>query len=703
MKDLQLITSYYNTNNPKFDLNKDNIVDIYDITKVSKMIDNSYAFNDRISVGGNFGNLSAWSMANGVKDFIYYRNEGDGGKLYKRNTSGSYNAKVCDDSVYSINIIGDWIYYVNYSDNKSIYKISSDGSSRTKIIDGDAYYIYVSGGWVYYVGYKDLNLYRVKVDGNKNEVMVNQSIAEFGLKGEYIYYIPSKDRRIYKIKDNGQNNALVTGDYAYQFNVVGDTVYYINTSDGYSLYKLDMKNSSKTKLLNQSLSSINVTEQFIYYALKSNGGIYKLDRNSGSVMPVQNAFASTAEGYNYLNLVGDFIYYFNKEDNILYSIKTDGSDKNPVGYYKLYVNGAISKEFKSFNEAIKYLTSNNTASTRIEDPSNKVLWDNSGYWIYNEENPIVKVSNIKQALDSVNKYSKAMALGKDGRLIYDSEKNYRIMLGYTQDDLILRPQPSKASTSPTEIPKGKLLEITDITLGFYKVKYYGDNGQVLEGYVTQYVDIMSDNMKEDSLGFLSQKYESDGNPGIISTGQGDYGGKSYGAWQLSSNMGAVDAFLTWLKGENYNFYNRLESAHVKDGGQPKIFGENFDNEWKAIAKESYDEFYFIQHKYTKYKYYDDLVARLKNSGGYEDRMSYFSVKNMLWSTAVQHGAYGAYKIINIYKDSLNPYDFINNIYDERAKVEIYFPSSPTLHDGLKQRFQREKSDDLRIYTRETNY
>ena len=45
------------------------------------------------------------------------------------------------------------------------------------------------------------------------------------------------------------------------------------------------------------------------------------------------------------------------------------------------------------------------------------------------------------------------------------------------------------------------------------------------------------------IGDLSKRYESNGNAGCISNGYGDAGGKSYGMYQLSSNMGVVDDYV----------------------------------------------------------------------------------------------------------------------------------------------------------------
>ena len=53
------------------------------------------------------------------------------------------------------------------------------------------------------------------------------------------------------------------------------------------------------------------------------------------------------------------------------------------------------------------------------------------------------------------------------------------------------------------------------------------------------------------LGDLSRLYESNGDPGCISNGWGDAGGKSYGMYQLASRMGSVNSYLGWCKRAGY--------------------------------------------------------------------------------------------------------------------------------------------------------
>jgi hypothetical protein len=53
-----------------------------------------------------------------------------------------------------------------------------------------------------------------------------------------------------------------------------------------------------------------------------------------------------------------------------------------------------------------------------------------------------------------------------------------------------------------------------------------------------------------NLGYLSGIGESNNDPGIISSGIGDIGGKSYGAFQFASSIGIPLDFVRWL--ENHN-------------------------------------------------------------------------------------------------------------------------------------------------------
>jgi len=110
------------------------------------------------------------------------------------------------------------------------------------------------------------------------------------------------------------------------------------------------------------------------------------------------------------------------------------------------------------------------------------------------------------------------------------------------------------------------------------------------------------------LGDLSKKYESSGDPGAISSGYQDPGGKSYGAYQLSSNAGSVGSFLHWainLSGNDvYQHYGTaLADYEIRSSG--------FDAKWREIAAVDGAGFFRMQHDYICYAYYFPAVDALR--------------------------------------------------------------------------------------------
>lgn len=156
----------------------------------------------------------------------------------------------------------------------------------------------------------------------------------------------------------------------------------------------------------------------------------------------------------------------------------------------------------------------------------------------------------------------------------------------------------------------------------------------------------------DYISTVAAKYESNGNPGTISSGSGDAGGKSYGAFQFSSSSNGPKLFYTWLinSGFNTTIGIALRDAHKADGGKDKTFGTNFDALWKQIAAEAPQEFYSAQLTYTKSQYYDVLFNMLikstSNGGlGFNPNNYGIALKSALFSRALQHGVTGAFNRI----------------------------------------------------------
>lgn len=211
-------------------------------------------------------------------------------------------------------------------------------------------------------------------------------------------------------------------------------------------------------------------------------------------------------------------------------------------------------------------------------------------------------------------------------------------------------------------------------------------------------ETIGSSLVKSDLGALSAKYESNGRAGVIANNPGDYGGKSYGAWQFSSKTGSLESFVNSLKNTNYEYFNILVQAKAMDGNN---YGSNFDNAWQTLAKIDNEGFLTLQYNYVKSAFYDKAADKLKSNYNFDINSRSNALKNVLWSTAVQHGVNGSVNLFS--KVNLNGSDkeIINEIYNERQKVNIYFRSSSIdVRKSVYNRFNREREDALSMLQNE---
>ena len=206
----------------------------------------------------------------------------------------------------------------------------------------------------------------------------------------------------------------------------------------------------------------------------------------------------------------------------------------------------------------------------------------------------------------------------------------------------------------------------------------------------------------DALGALSAKYETGGRGcGTVSTGAGDYGGVSYGSYQMASKMGVPTKFVTqpgfpWLK----------DFANLVAGTAP------FTAVWKRIAAEQPNDFQKAQHGYIKKTHYDLLVAKILSDNGLDVNTRSRALQDVVWSTAVQHGP--GTPIVGRACNSLTckaadaNYDeqLIRAIYAERGRrkadgnLAYFSKSSASVQQGVANRFKSELQDALKMLAKE---
>jgi hypothetical protein len=206
----------------------------------------------------------------------------------------------------------------------------------------------------------------------------------------------------------------------------------------------------------------------------------------------------------------------------------------------------------------------------------------------------------------------------------------------------------------------------------------------------------------EELGSLSAKYETGGRgPGVVSSGAGDYGGVSYGSYQMATNTGTVKSFVT-----QSSFPWRQDFQSLTPGTP------DFSACWKRIAASDTDAFQKCQHEYIKQTHYDRLAAKIMSDDSLDVNTRSNALQNVVWSTAVQHGpgtpiVHRACSTLSCKPDDAQ-YDeqLIRAIYAERGRKKpdgnlAYFgKSSPSVQTGVANRFKSELQDALAMLRKE---
>lgn len=195
-------------------------------------------------------------------------------------------------------------------------------------------------------------------------------------------------------------------------------------------------------------------------------------------------------------------------------------------------------------------------------------------------------------------------------------------------------------------------------------------------------------------GFLAARFESRGQVNAI--GYDRRGGTCYGIYQLSSRMGTMDEFLAYLDRKAPEW-----SARLREAGPANTRGRGgaMPREWKRISAEAPDRFAQLQHEFVHKQYYQPAVRAMQRRIGLEPDALSPALREVIWSTAVQHGVTGAANIFERASSrlhTLNPdspevrlveKDLIEAVYAERGKR--FTGSSPAVRSSVQQRFAEE--------------
>ena len=270
-------------------LNKQNIYNIYYVLEgytynpmYSLSSINSDGFNDK-TVYSNSGLVDIQA----TKDYIYGLK---GSSLCRFPKKTNELEVLIEKDVIKYKISENRIYYISESDSKLKY-INLENKEIKDLAVNNVSEILIDSESVYFV--KDQktqkNLLKFDKEGQNQKELTTTSNVSYIIQDEKsIYFVNKKDgNKIYKVgKDDSSETKLEDvssisdkGDIKeidgskYMF-INAENLYYINIEDGNTLWKINLSNKEKSKIISVPIEILQNVDKTCYYKVKNEMGVY---------------------------------------------------------------------------------------------------------------------------------------------------------------------------------------------------------------------------------------------------------------------------------------------------------------------------------------------------------------------------------------------------------------------------------------------
>jgi hypothetical protein len=283
-------------------------------------------YND--TEGNSPSNISNTGLAAIEDGCIYYTKYDSGFKIFKYDISNGSEKYVCDGYAKYINVFKGFIYYID-GNVGTVNKVSTSGSDPQLLVDNICSNLYVTRDHIYYINCElGNNIYRMGTEDLITSVICDASVNNMIVDNGYIYYTDLSCNNCIKRMNilNGEKELLYDQQTTF-FTVIGDRIYYTNISDESYVYYMDLDGTDKARLNGVKgwyLAAASGDDGYLYY--KSNlGGISKVN------LTTLNQTAVVYADCAYINIIGDYIFYLDQDDDNIYMTDLKGGD--PVVIY----------------------------------------------------------------------------------------------------------------------------------------------------------------------------------------------------------------------------------------------------------------------------------------------------------------------------------------------------------------------------------
>jgi len=201
-------------------------------------------------------------------------------------------------------------YYNKYE--KGIFRVKN--GEEEQLTDETAYSLNIVNNKIYYITVEGFNNVVIKcVDTNglnkRNIATIYTSISKIYVNNRYIYYSTNETGKgIARLGINGENETSIVTESVQDFELCDNYLYYVNMKN--QICKISLSDNITTCLLEEEIArKIQIVNDWIYYYNQSENALFRLNKDGS-----KNELVSVLINNETYNVSGKYVYYFDKEN-----------------------------------------------------------------------------------------------------------------------------------------------------------------------------------------------------------------------------------------------------------------------------------------------------------------------------------------------------------------------------------------------------